>query len=150
MWIKAAVGIGIAAALAIGGWQLTHAIGDHFATHERNKVRITELEGDLALAQRDLAAERLANKLDAQNDLESFEKADWACRDTIKSVIAATKIAPVPIKEYIDVEKQVSVPGECPVYRFPDLYRVRDVQTAGTDASTAAPMPAGNEGDNRR
>jgi hypothetical protein len=149
MWIKAAVGVGIAAALAIGGWQLTHAIGDHFATHERNKVRITELEGDLALAQRDLAAERLANKLDAQNDLESFEKADWACRDTIKSVIAATKIAPVPIKEYIDVEKQVSVPGECPVYRFPDLYRVRDVQTAGTDASTAQ-VPAGNEGDNRR
>jgi hypothetical protein len=150
MLIKAAVGIGIAAALAIGGWQLTHAIGDHFATHERNKVRITELEGDLALAQRDLAAERLANKLDAQGDLESFEKADWACRDTIKSVIAATKIAPVPIKEYIDVEKQVTVPGECPVYRFPDLYRVRDVQEAGNSVNSNAPVPAGNESQHRQ
>jgi hypothetical protein len=150
MWIKAVVGIGIAAALAIGGWQLTHAIGDHFATHERNKVRITELESDLRLAQRDLAAERLAQKLDAQSNLESFEKADWACRDTIKSVIAATKIAPVPIKEYVHVEKQVSVPGECPVYRFPPMYRVRDVQAAGTDANPSTQMPARNEGDNRR
>ena len=150
MWIKAAVGTGIAAALAIGGWQLTHAIGDHFATHERNKVRITELEGDLALAQRDLAAERLANKLDAQNDLESFEKADWACQETVKRVVAATKIEPVPIKEYVHVEKQVTVPGECPVYRFPDLYRVRDIQEAGNPSNSTAPVPAGNEGQHRR
>ncbi len=150
MWIKAAVGFGIAAALAIGGWQLTQAIGDHFATHERNKVRITELERDLTLAQRDLAAERLANKLDAQGDLEAFEKADWACQDTVKRVVAATKIVPVPIKEYVHVEKQVSVPGECPVYRFPPMYRVRDVQEAGANASPSAQMPAGNEGDNRR
>lgn len=150
MWIKAAVGIGIAVALAIGGWQLTHAIGDHFATHERNKARITELERDLTLVQRDLAAERLVRKLDAQDDLESFEKADWACQDTVKRVVAAIKIVPVPIKEYVHVEKEVAVPGECPVYRFPDLYRVRDIQTAGTDASPTAQVPAGNEGDNRR
>jgi hypothetical protein len=150
MWLKAAVSVGIAAALAIGGWQLTHAIGDHFATHERNKVRITELEGDLALAQRDLAAERLARKLDAQDDLESFEKADWACQDTVKRVVAATKIVPVPIKEYVHVEKQVTVPGECPVYRFPPMYRVRDVQAAGTDASPSAKVSSGNEGSDRK
>jgi hypothetical protein len=150
MWIKAAVGIGIAAALAIGGWQLTQAIGDHFATHERNKVRITELERDLSLAQRDLAAERLANKLDAQDDLEAFEHADWACQDTVKRVMAATKILPVPVKEYVHVEKQVSVPGECPVYRFPPMYRVRDVQEAGNGASPANPLPAGNEDNDRR
>lgn len=147
MWIKAAVGFGIAAALAIGGWQLTHAIGDHFATHERNKVRITELERDLSLAQRDLAAERLAQKLDAQDDLEAFEKADWACQDTVKRVVAATKIVPVPVKEYVHVEKQVSIPGECPVYRFPPMYRVRDVLEAGTGPVNAVEMPVGIEGE---
>lgn len=147
MWIRAAVGIGIAAALAIGGWQLTHAIGDHFATHERNKVRITELESDLALAQRDLAAERLANKLDAQGDLESFEKADWACQETVKRVVAATKIVPVPVKEYVHVEKEVTVPGECPVYRFPPMYRVRDVLEAGTGPVNAVEMPVRIEGE---
>lgn len=145
MLLKAAVGIGLAAALAIGGWQLTQAIGDHFATHERNKVRITELEGDLRLAQRDLAAERLANKLDAQGDLESFEKADWACQETVKRVVAATKIVPVPIKEYVHVEKQVTVPGECPVYRFPPMYRVRDVLEAGTAPVNAVALPVGIE-----
>lgn len=150
MWIKAAVGFGIAAALAIGGWQLTQAIGDHFATHERNKVRITELEGEIGQVRDELAAERLANKLDGQDDLEAYEKADWACQETVKRVVAATKIVPVPVKEYVHVEKQVTVPSECPVYRFPDLYRVRDIQEAGSAASSAAPLPAGNESQHRQ
>lgn len=150
MWFKAAAAFGLAAALAFGGWQSVQAIKAHIQNDKANIIRITQLEGDLKRALDDLAAERLANKLDAQGDLESFEKADWACQETVKRVVAATKIVPVPVKEYVHVEKEVTVPGECPVYRFPDLYRVRDVQAAGTDASTAAQVPAGNEGNNRR
>jgi hypothetical protein len=147
MWLKAALGLGLAAALAIGGWQLTHAIGDHFATHERNKVRIVELEGEIKQVRDELAAERLANKLDGQDDLDAYEKADWACQETVKRVVAATKIVPVPVKEYVHVEKEVTVPGECPVYRFPPMYRVRDVLEAGTGPVNAVEMPVGIEGE---
>lgn len=149
MWFKAAAAFGLAAALAFGGWQSVQAIKAHIQNDKANIIRITQLEGDLKRALDDLAAERLANKLDAQGDLESFEKADWACEETVRRVVAATKIVPVPVKEYV-YEKQVTVPGECPTYHFPPMYRVRDIQAAGADASATAQVPVGNEGNNRR
>jgi hypothetical protein len=133
MWIKAAVGFGIAAALAIGGWQLAHAIGDHFATHEQNKTRITQLEGEIKQVRDDLAAERLARKLDAQDSLDGYQKADWACQQTVKQAVAGTRVIKVPIEEIIYVDRQISTPQSCPATELPDFFRLSDIQEAGTD-----------------
>ncbi len=133
MLIKAAVGIGLAAALAIGAWQLAHAIGDHFTTHERNKVRITELEGEIKQVRDDLAAERLARKLDAQENVQGYEKADWACQQTVKQAVAGTRVIKVPIEEIIYVDREISTPSECPTIKLPDFFRMSDIQEAGTD-----------------
>jgi hypothetical protein len=133
MWIKAAVGFGIAAVLAIGGWQLAHVIGDHFKTHEQNKVRITELEGEIKQVRDDLAAERLARKLDAQDSLDGYQKADWACQQTVKQAVAGTRVIKVPIEEIIYVDREISTPRECPTIKLPDFFRMSDIQRAGTD-----------------
>lgn len=133
MWVKAALGFGLAAALAIGGWQLAHAVGNHFATHEQNKVRITQLEGEIKQVRDDLAAERLARKLDAQENVQGYEKADWACQQTIKQVVAGVRVERVPVQEFVYVDREISTPSECPSIKLPDFFRLRDIQAAGTN-----------------
>jgi hypothetical protein len=139
MWFKAGIGFALVFALTAAAWWL----GARLDLLDKTQVELALVKDDrddalkdLRQAKSELAAERQARLLDAQEGTADFEKADWACQDTIKRVVAARAIKPVP-RQYLTPEGQTNEVETsnriCPDASVPDLYRLRDVQTAGSD-----------------
>ena len=87
----------------------------------------------LSQSRNEITAMQEAAKMDAQENTDGYEKADWACQQTIKQAVAGTRVIKVPIEEIIYVDREISTPQECPVVRLPDFFRLRDIQAAGND-----------------
>ncbi len=139
MWIKAGIGLGFMFALAGAAWW----IGSQLDQLAETKIQLVEAQDERDAARKeareariDLAAEREARLLDLHEGTADFEKADWACHQTIKRVVAARVIKPVP-RQYITQESQTDETEKpnriCRDVALPDLYRLRDVQAAGSD-----------------
>jgi TolA-binding protein len=129
MWFRAALVLGIIAALSVASALTVRQVNAHLKEYEDRGTRIVKLEEQLRQSRSDLKALQEAEKLDAQEALESFEKADWACVNTIKRVSAGLKVPPVEKERFIHVE----VPGQCPIVELPPLFRLRELQEAGAD-----------------
>ena len=100
---------------------------------QTTQARLVKVETLLSQSQNEIAAMREAAKLDAQFEQEAYEKADNACRQTIRQVVAGTRVVKVPVEEIVYVDREVVTPQDCPAIKLPDLYRVRDIQEAGTN-----------------
>jgi hypothetical protein len=139
MLIKAGIGLGFMFALAGAAWW----IGSQLDQLAETKIQLVEAHGERDTAKKEardarseLAAERQARLLDLHEGTADFEKADWACHQTIKKVVAARAIKPVP-REYFTQESQTDETQKpnciCGNVALPDLYRLRNVQAAGSD-----------------
>ena len=131
MWFKAVASIGAVAALIIGAVWITNEVSNHFKDYEAKKTRLVLVEKMLTDSRNEVAALQAARQAENQAATESYEKADWACQETVKQVVAGTKVVRVPVEEYVYVE----TPGSCPRVDLPPLFRLRDVQNAGKPAA---------------
>lgn len=131
MWFKAVASIGAVAALIIGAVWITNEVSNHFKDYEAKKARLVLVEQMLIDSRNEVTRLQVARQAENQAATESYEKADWACQETVKQVVAGTKVARVPVQEFIHVE----VPGTCPRIDLPALFRLHDVQDAGKRAA---------------
>lgn len=131
MWFRAALAFGIIAALSVASIFTVRQVNAHLKEYEDRGNRIAQLEEQLRQARSNLLAMEEAEKLDAQEALLNYEKADWACTSTLKRVAAGLKVAPIEKERFIHVE----VPGECPVVELPPMFSLRQLQEAGADPS---------------
>ncbi|MFN8995832.1 MAG: hypothetical protein ACK5X3_19510 [Pseudomonadota bacterium] len=129
MWFKAGISLGVVLAFGAGLWFVRGKLDKLEAT----QTRLAQVEQMLSQSRNEIAALQLANKLDAQENVQGYEKADWACQQTIKQVVAGVRVERVPVQEFIYVDREVSTPSECPRIKLPDFFRMSDIQRAGTD-----------------
>jgi hypothetical protein len=116
----------VALACLWGGVWLVKVKLDELGTVTADKAR---LEQELKTVKETLAAERLAAKLNQQEDKTSYSKAAWSCQNIVRGAVAATKIVKVPVKELVYVKEENGAPV-CDTSKLPDLYRLRDVEDA--------------------
>jgi hypothetical protein len=129
MWFKASISLGVVLAFGAGLWWVKSRLD----LLEATQTRLAQVEQMLIQSRNEITAMQEAAKLDAQENVQGYEKADWACQQTIKQVVAGTRVKPIPAQEIIKyVEIEVGNP-DCPSVRLPDYFRVRDIQEAGTD-----------------
>ncbi len=131
MWFRAALVLGIIAALSVASVLAVRQVNAHLKEYEGRGNRIVQLEEQLRQARSDLQAREEAERLDAQEALLNYEKADWACTRTLKRVAAGLNVAPIEKERFIHVQ----VPGECPVVELPPMFGLRQLQEAGADPS---------------
>ena len=129
MWIKAGASLAVLLTLCAGMWWVKSRL-DLLQT---TQARLAQVEQMLVQSRNELRAEQLARKLDAQEDTEQYEKADWACVATVKQAVAGIRVKPVPRQEVVRyVEAPMGNPN-CPSVPSGEYFRLRDIQQAGTD-----------------
>lgn len=129
MWFKAGAALAVLLILCAGLWFVKSRLDKLEAT----QARLAQVEAMLVQSRQELDAERLARKLDAQENTEQYEKADWACVATVKQAVAGTRVKPVPRQEVVRyVETPMGNP-DCPYVPVGEYFRLRDIQEAGTD-----------------
>jgi transposase len=129
MWFKASISLGVVLAFGAGLWWVKSRLD----LLQSTQTRLAQVEQMLIQSRNEITAMREAAKLDAQENVQGFEKADWACQQTVKQAVAGTRVKPIPAQEiikYVEVEVGNS---DCPSVRLPDFFRMRDIQEAGTD-----------------
>jgi hypothetical protein len=129
MWIKAGAALAVLITLSAGLWFVKSRLDKLEAT----QARLAQVEQMLSQSRNEITAMQEAAKLDAQENTDGYEKADWACQETVKQAVAGTRVIKVPIEEIIYVDREISTPSECPTIKLPDFFRMRDIQKAGTD-----------------
>ena len=129
MWIKAGAALAVLITLSAGLWFVRSKLDKLEAT----QARLAQVEQMLVQSRNELRAEQLARKLDAQENTEQYEKADWACQATVKQAVAGIRVKPVPRQEVVRyVEAPMGNP-DCPSVPSGEYFRLRDIQQAGTD-----------------
>jgi hypothetical protein len=128
MWIKAGAALAVLLTLCAGLWWVKSRLDKLEAT----QARLAQVEQMLSQSRNEITAMQEAAKMDAQENTDGYEKADWACQETVKQAVAGTRVIRVPVEEYVYVDREISTPQECPVVRLPDFFRLRDIQKAGT------------------
>lgn len=105
---------------------------------QTTQVRVVQLEQSLATSQGEVLKLQEQRRIDAEQALGDYQKADWACNSTIKEVVAGNKVKPIILKERI-----YETTGECPAPE--PMYRVRSLQRAGrsADSDDESPLPSG-------
>lgn len=129
MWIKAGISLGVVLAFGAGLWFVKSRLDKLEATQSR----LAQVEQMLIDSRNEIAALHLANKLDAQEATEGFEKADWACQATVKQAVAGTRVKPIPAQEIIRYVETPMGNSDCPSLPPREYFRVLDIQEAGTD-----------------
>lgn len=129
MGVKVGFSFAILLAVIAGLWWVKSQL-DLLQTTQAQLVRV---ESALSQSRNELAACVLAKKLDSQENTKGFEKADWACQETVKRAVAGTRVVKVPVEEYVYVDRQISTSQECPAVKLPDFFRLSDIQAAGAD-----------------
>lgn len=129
MWFRVVASIGVVATLLAAAVWSARKIDAHFADYNSKTARVAELEIMLTQSRNEIRALQDARKLDIAEAVDQYESADWACDTAIKQVIAGNRVK--PIKEYVNVES----PSMCPEPE--PMYRVQDLQRAGTAADTS-------------
>ena len=100
---------------------------------QTTQARLVQVEGMLNQSRNELTACLLARKIDQRENTDSYQKADWACQETVKQAVAGTRVIRVPVEEYVYVDRQISTPQSCPATKLPDFFRMSDIHKAGTD-----------------
>lgn len=129
MWMKAGASLAVLLTLCAGLW----FVKSRFDKLEAAQARLAQVEQMLSQSRNEITAMQEAAKLDAQESVQGYEKADWACQQTIKQVVAGVRVERVPVQELVYVDREVSTPSECPRIKLPDFFRLRDIQEAGTN-----------------
>ena len=129
MWFKAGASLAVLLTLCVGMWWVKSRLDLLQAT----QARLAQVEQMLSQSRNEITAMQEAAKLDAQENVQGYEKADWACQQTIKQVVAGVRVERVPVQEFVYVDREVSTPSECPRIKLPDFFRLRDIAEAGTD-----------------
>jgi hypothetical protein len=130
MWIKAGAALAVLITLSAGLWWVKSRL-DLLQT---TQSRLAQVEQMLSQSRNEITAMQQAAKMDAQENTDGYEKADWSCQETVKQAVAGTRVIKVPIEEIIYVDREISTPQDCPVVRLPDFFRLRDIQKAGTNS----------------
>lgn len=131
MWFRVVASIaGVATLLAAAVWS-ARKIDAHFTDYNSKTARVAELETMLTQSRNEIRALQEARKLDIAEAVDQYESAEWACDSAIKQVIAGNRVKPIKVKEYINVEN----PSMCPEPE--PMYRVQELQRAGTPADTS-------------
>lgn len=129
MWLKVGASFAVLLTLCAGMWWVKSRL-DLLQT---TQTRLAQVEQMLSQSRTELQAERLARKLDAQENTEQYEKADWACVATVKQAVAGIRVKPVPRQEVVRyVETPMGNP-DCPSVPSGEYFRLRDIIQAGTD-----------------
>ena len=129
MWIKAGASLAVLLALCAGMWWVKSQL-DLLQT---TQARLAQVEQMLVQSRNEITAMQEAAKMDAQENTEQYEKADWACQATVKQAVAGIRVKPVPRQEVVRyVETPMGNP-DCPSVPSGDYFRLRDIQQAGTD-----------------
>lgn len=129
MWLKAGAALAVLITLSAGLWWVKSRLDKLEAT----QARLAQVEQMLSQSRNEITAMQQAAKLDAQENTDGYEKADWACQETIKQVVAGVRVERVPVQEFVYVDREISTPQDCPTIRLPDFFRLRDIQKAGTN-----------------
>lgn len=129
MWLKIGASIGVLVTLFAGLWFVRSKLDKLEAT----QTRLAQVEQMLVQSRNELQAERMARKMDAQENTDQYEKADWACVATVKQAVAGTRVKPVPRQEVVRyVETPMGNP-DCPSVPVGEYFRLRDIQEAGSN-----------------
>ena len=129
MWVKAGASLAVLLTLCVGMWWVKSRL-DLLQT---TQARLAQVEQMLIQSRNEITAMQEAAKMDAQENTEQYEKADWACQATVKQAVAGIRVKPVPRQEVVRyVETPMGSP-DCPSVRIPDYFRLRDIQEAGTN-----------------
>jgi hypothetical protein len=91
---------------------------------QSTQARVVQLEQSLATSRKEVSTLQEQRRVDAEQALGDYQKADWACNSTIKEVVAGNRVKPIILKERI-----YETTGECPAAE--PMYRVRSLQRAG-------------------
>lgn len=129
MWIRTGAVLAVLITIGAGLWFVKSRLDKLEAT----QTRLAQVEQMLIQSRNELAAERLARKMDAAENTNQYEKADWACHATVKQAVAGTRVKPVSRQEVIRYVETPMGSADCPGVYVPDNFRLRDVQQAGTD-----------------
>jgi hypothetical protein len=129
MWLKASISLGVVLAFGAGLWWVKSRLD----LLQSTQTRLAQVEQMLIQSRNEITALQLANKLDAQEATTGYEKADWACQQTVKQAVAGTRVKPIPAQEIIKYVETPMGNSDCPSVRVPDYFRLRDIQEAGTD-----------------
>jgi hypothetical protein len=129
MWLKAGISFGVLLAFASGLWWVKSRL-DLLQT---TQARLATVEQMLNQSRNEVAALQMAAKMDNQDNIDGYEKADWACQETVKRAVAGTRVVKVPTEEIVYVDREISTPQDCPIVKLPDFFRLRDIQAAGTN-----------------
>ena len=127
MWLKAGISFGVLLAFASGLWWVKSRL-DLLQT---TQARLATVEQMLNQSRNEVAALQMAAKMDNQDNIDGYEKADWACQETVKRAVAGTRVVKVPTEEIVYVDREISTPQDCPIVKLPDFFRLRDIQAAG-------------------
>lgn len=105
---------------------------------QTTQARVVQLEQSLATSRKEVSTLQEQRRIDAEQALGDYQKADWACNSTIKEVVAGNRVKPIILKERI-----YETTGECPAAE--PMYRVRSLQRAGrtADSDYESPLPSG-------
>jgi hypothetical protein len=129
MWVKAGASLAVLLTLCAGLWFVRSKLDKLEAT----QARLAQVEQMLIQSRNEITAMQEAAKLDAQENVQGYEKADWACQATVRQAVAGTRVKPVPAQEIIKYVETPMGDSDCPSVRVPDYFRLRDIQAAGTD-----------------
>ena len=129
MWLKAGLSFGVLLAFASGLWFVKSRLDKLEAT----QAQLVRVEQTLLQSRNELAALQMAAKMDNQDNIDGYEKANRACQETVKRAVAGTRVVKVPTEEIVYVDREISTPQDCPIVKLPDFFRLRDIQAAGTN-----------------
>jgi hypothetical protein len=138
MWFKLVASVGFLVVLIGLVFWSVRKVDQHFDDYNAKSARVVQLEQSLATSQGEVRTLQEQRRIDAEQALGDYQKADWACNSTIKEVVAGNKVKPIILKERI-----YETTGECPAPE--PMYRVRSLQRAGrsADSDDESPLPSG-------
>lgn len=129
MWFKAGASLAVLLTLCAGLWWVKSRL-DLLQT---TQTRLAQVEQMLIQSRNEITAMQQAAKLDAQENVEQYEKADWACVATVKQAVAGIRVKPVPRQEVVRYVETPMGNSDCPSVPVGEYFRLRDIQQAGTD-----------------
>ncbi|OYU50919.1 MAG: hypothetical protein CFE27_14965 [Alphaproteobacteria bacterium PA1] len=129
MWVKVGASLAVLLTLCAGMWWVKSRL-DLLQT---TQARLAQVEQMLSQSRNEITAMQEAAKLDAQESVQGYEKADWACQATVKQAVAGIRVKPVPRQEVVRYVEAPMGNSDCPSVHVGEYFRLRDIAEAGTN-----------------